>query len=786
MGLQTLNKAAADKGVENNIKQLIVEEVYEQLSAKFPKLIPAIVGVDVLDMINENTAVGAAVLMPSETRILIPVVYTNGLVDATTFLYQEDHDSMIALTKKTVNFIMGDTPGIHGSPVPISTKKGTDPGDIKSLFVPPQTYTPKVASGTGGLLFAVTERYPLVKVALADKLQTSRAYRAVFEENYGPEATDYILKTAYSHAEYVMNRDVTPADAAFSIEEILAKDWMEKQAAAEEFALYGFAISQGRNTPTKSLVKTASQIPALKTLLGTDTLETIPPHASGVYRVFDAVSLSPIHVLLYKTPHGHSEVISSAPISYEDKDRLRAICSSHNMPSGGIEGDVIGQESDIEKFPGILPFEYGKHRIGSIGGGFSLRGEASPHLIIVKDKKIIFGTMLTKASLSAGLGNTAINTPSGTKIVVQRNSSQPFKKIGNIVYAGDLNVFIVEDSPAPIGLENGAILLNTSNIDLHEGDNTVHLTCDAGHFYYKGMGHTLREIVMRLLGDGFDKFSVYRLTKTAATQGEATMTAVDAKIDMLSGMIMNLAGKVESLSSAMQAQGMQQGAPAMQQGAPAMQQGDPSMQQGDPSMQQGTPNMQQGDPGVQQGDPNMQQGAPAIQQGDPQASADMAYAANQSTFDNGGVYGQQGGQMPEQQPQGLAQAEAQQPVPGDVPPQQPDTSGMNQSVDPEILRTLADLKDSKVMDIGVIATLGIDAEMSEIVASYRDDILHGVSAIGRILFNMMVRRAELSKQIGDAKYNKIVSAMRNIFVKLTNVYVDIASMGLEADAQVDH
>jgi hypothetical protein len=82
--------------------------------------------------------------------------------------------------------------------------------------------------------------------------------------------------------------------------------------------------------------------------------------------------------------------------------------------------------------------------------------------------------------------------------------------------------------------------------------------------------------------------------------------------------------------------------------------------------------------------------------------------------------------------------------------------------------------------------LGLDSEISEIVSGYRDDILHGVSAIGRILFNMMVRKDALSAQYGDAKYKRITNSLRNIFVKTSDLYVDITMMGVEANVQVDN
>jgi hypothetical protein len=326
----------------------------------------------------------------------------------------------------------------------------------------------------------------------------------------------------------------------------------------------------------------------------------------------------------------------------------------------------------------------------------------------------------------------------GVNLVIFKNSDAQYKKVGNIIYVGDKNVAIVQH-PDTIN-QKATSLLRDTNAELQSTGEIVKLAYDAGEYYYNGKNYSLPGIVDKLLKEGYDKYSVYEITKTAAENGEAAMAAVSAKLDMLSNMVMNLAGKVEMLSQ--QAQGLS------------------SLPAQEPIPQEAAPEQ-----------------APQIDAG---ASADIAAAAQQSAAEPQGIYAAQ-------EPQAVEQpAMEQEPVPGDVPPQPQDTAGMNQNIDPMVLQTLAQLKDSKVMDIGVIGTLGIDEEMSTIVASYKDDILHGVSAMGRILFNMMVRREKLSEQYGDGKYKKLVSSLKNLFTKMSDLYVEITMMGFEANAQVEH
>jgi hypothetical protein len=775
-GLRALDKTAKDKSVENNIKQLVTEEAYSQISDKFPHLISFIVGVDILEMIDEKTAIGAAVLMAEGGRVLIPIIYTNGIVDATTFLYNEEFNTMLALTKKTAKFISNTATGIEGDVVTDNSIKNVDQGNIRGLFIPPKTYSPKIASSTGGLLFAVAEQYPLVKIALAKKLSTDYKYRTIFEDTYGHEAVEYIEKTAASHEQYQLSKDVTPPDVAFSIKEIATKDWIEKEAAFDEFGRYGYVISQGKFYPTKSLEKVASSLSKLKRLTGSDTIETIPDNQIGAFMAFDAVSLSPVPLILYKNKYGTPIIASKHNISVADKDRLATLCASGSSDFAGSsdlynmrnnDNYIVGNRIGIFD-AGAIPFMVARRYMEPM----FCTGEY--HVLLLKDAEIVFGARVSPDAITDLLGSTTIDVDD-IKIVITRNSNQSYKKVGNVIYIGDAHVAVMRE-PMTISQKGAITLLTNNNADTQGTGEIVKVAYDSGDYYYNSRHYTLDGLVQQLLKEGYDKYSIYNLTKTAAEEGSTEMVAVNAKLDMLSQMVMNLAGKVETVASAIQ---------RFQQ--------DSSMQLGlantvDPAQQQAVAQQL----AAQQEATAQQQ---PIEQG---AMADMSNVAQQSTFDNqgGGIYSQQEAAAQQQGPAaqqqaGLGAAEAQMPVPGDVPPQPQDAQqqvpeGMNPNIDPEVLQMLAQLKDSKVMDVGVLATLGLDSEISEIVSGYRDDILHGVSAIGRILFNMMVRKDALSAQYGDAKYKKITNSLRNIFVKTSDLYVDITMMGVEANVQVDN
>jgi hypothetical protein len=112
--------------------------------------------------------------------------------------------------------------------------------------------------------------------------------------------------------------------------------------------------------------------------------------------------------------------------------------------------------------------------------------------------------------------------------------------------------------------------------------------------------------------------------------------------------------------------------------------------------------------------------------------------------------------------------------------------GMNTAVDPEVLRTLAELKDSNIMDIGIISMIAANSELGEVVAQYSGAIHSGASAIGRILLNAMVKRNSIIGQVGEAKYKQMVNSLKTVFTKTSDLYVDITRLQLESDGQMAH
>lgn len=711
-----LEKNAGEGSLENNIKQLITDEAYSQISSKFPRLIPLIAGINIVEMIDDSTAIGAAVLGVAGRKLLVPVVYTNGDVDATTFIYSEDDDTILALTKKVVNVVIESSASLEGEAVGTG-KTNYDIGDVHKLFVPPKTFSPKIASG--GILFSVLEQSDLLKTALAEKLKNNE-YRDVFAENYGEEAVKFIEESSLE--KNASSVDETAPEALFSRSDIMNSDWLEKKAAMEEFAINGFAISQGVDYPKYSLTKIASVASRLKDITGDEALTTIDPNRQGVYTVFKKTDLKPIELMVSKN------------ICSEKSSRPVIVHGPRIDIFDTIQGNgVIGKQKNISESDSFKDFSASNmDKDRNISIVFLDGGEIYGHVSIYT----------TNGTVQNGIGTTVISLDSYSRVssvVIENDSSARPKIMGNTLYIGDKNSKILKSEDT----EKRVSVVNAGDLSAEDTPKRlVKVAYDGVEYIYKKAAFSKPSLVNELLEEGFDKISIYGLLKTAEENGSAIMAAVNAKIDMLANMVMNLSGKIENITAQ---SGQEVQAQAQGNGLGSAQ--------------------------VQEGQ------QPIEQQQDAQQPAQLAMPDDAS-----------GIQTPEQQQateQGVAEQQAaDQQMLQQAPQEQQDTSGMNQAIDPEVLRTLSELKNSNVMDVGVISMIAANTEIGSVVAQYGKDIHAGASAIGRILLNALVKKNQIIEQVGEPKYKQLTNSLRTVFVKISDLYVDITRLQLESDGKV--
>ena len=716
-----LKKVSGEGSLENNIKQLITDEAYSQISAKFPKLVPIILGINIVETIDDSTTIGAAVLGVEGKKLLIPVVYSDGKVDATTFIYSEDEDTILALTKKVVSIVITSSPVLSGG-VPDNNKpQNYDIGDIHKLFVPPKTFSPKTAS-TGGILFAVLEQSDLLKTALAKKLE-NKDYREAFVESYGEEATLHVESTSLEKVASI--EDNTPSEVIYSMKDVMRSDWLEKKAAAAEFASNGFVISQGADIPKYSLEKVASIETRLKSITGETSLSTIDLNHAGVYSVFALQDLKPCDLIISKNINSSKHTppfVIYGPSSMNKE--------------GTIDGNgTIGTQKNISDVSIFRDFSTLNDSI-----------EKRVHLVFIKNGEI-FGHVtpfISADSISSGLGTTTITLSPGSaveSIVIDKNSSAYPSVLGTTVYVGDKNIKLVENNT------DRKAVIKVSDLAREEaGGRLIKVAYDGVEFFYKQASYSKSALVNELLSDGFDKNSIYGIVKTAAATGSSELSAVNAKLDQLGSIVMNLAGQIQQMTQAAESAGA--GLTQAQQPQQPQAEQQPEQQEAPAQEQQQTPQLGMEDPNS--GMPTQQQEAEAQQAQQAQVQQDQ--------------------QMLQQQPQGGEQ--------------QPDVEGMNQSIDPSVLKTLSELKDSNVMDVGIISMIGANSDIGAVVSQYKGDVHSGASAIGRIFLNTLVKKNTIVEQIGEPKYKQLTNNLRAVFVKISDLYVDITRLQLESDGKM--
>ncbi len=741
-----LYKEAGEGSMENNIKQLITDDAYTQISQKFPRLVPMILGINVMEIIDKDNAIGGAIVQIGGIRLVIPIVYNHGLVDATTFLYDEERDTMLALTKKVVDILMSPSESISGESFKPGIEQSFDAGNVNSMFVPPKTYNPKIASSGGGLLFAVMEHSNLLKEAMVENL-TNGDFRDAFEQAYGRGAVEHV-ENMYIEKRAKFYDDSAPK-ALFSIEEIKNSDWIKKEAAAVEYGKNGYVISHGANAQPRSLVKVASVGDSLKKITGSDALEGIPAHTQGIFSIYSIHDLKPINILRIQNLNSRASSIMS-------------MGDNVDIPiDGNIDGNpVIGKQLNVSDASFLKPL--------------SSLTSSSPRAVVVilKDGEVFGGVSILPGedTINRSLGGITISSPF-SKISVMRiakNSNSSPVILGSTIYVGDENVRVVYREN---NRREEPVRMQDLPGKFDQKGEMIKVAFDGVEYTYGGSTYSRPSLVNAMIDEGFDKNSIYNLVKMASSNGSAELVAVNAKLDMLTSMLMNLAGQV-------QAQGLAQTQPPMAEEQPVDQgQAQGLAQAQPPEVQPGMEGTAMQDP--YSGMPSEQQMAEQDQAMQGQASQDqqLLQQAPPAPMDQ---YAAEGTMAPPGQDPAAIQQEGQQ---GEQQ-QQPLQDGMNTAIDPSVLATLAELKDSNVMDVGLISMIAGNDTMNQVMNEYKGNILEGASSVGRILLNAIVKKDEISSEVGEKKYKQLEKNLRTIFIKMSDLYADIMKMGLESDGQV--
>ena len=703
-------KIAMEGDQAKNIEGLISQQAYESITEKFKDLSPLILGFNIVDKISDQTILAAAKLAIPGKSIIIPVLYSGGVVDATTFIFNEDTDVLLGMTKKIIRIITTDSGSIDGTAIaPGSIKGQVDHGSIDRLFIPPKTFSPKI--GSSGLLLRMMETSNLLKEAVYTKMVNDPDYKETLVSAYGKSFFDNAKSGASSMIEKRASLDHSKHTVLWSRKEIFDSGWINKEAAIAEYSVNGYAVSQGKDAPTLSLKRVQNNTERILEQTGGNEITSFGERDVGFFKLFDYSGKSMNIVAGPEVSTGFgldspSDLIASPQSFRVDEDEKYASI-----------------QITLEDMPELKPFTIGafsKESSNRDNQGFlkSRMKQSRMGIVLLKKDQVymaIGDSGIHRDRIIDTLGTYVIEASYGSpKIVIEKKSSACAYQENGVYYVGEKKVRVIKSDRK---LKFSPVTMSGLSKTASDKDMTT-VSFDGAEYLYKQSMYSKKGIVGELLDEGYDKHSVYDIVKLAKESGGASLESVNAKIEMLTNMIMNLAGtKAEGMASAPVAE---EAPPPAIEPAPAPMQEMPS--QGQAQAIPASPNAGMSDPAA-----------------------------------------------------GMAPMEEELAQPVELTPE-----GMNPSVDATTVQMLSELKDTSVMDMGVLSTLAVDTDLGEVISSYRDDVQTGVSAIARILINILTKQDEIKPKIGDAKYKQLVNTLRPILIKMSDAYADIYYLKLES------
>ena len=519
----------ADDNDDNNdtILELINQEVFAQLSKKYSELIPYIIGFKEVEKIDDGTILTSTIVSNGEEKLIIPAIYALGKVDATSYIYKPDVDIIFALTKKVINMLFRKNKdlGIASSEV-----KTLDSGNIRRLFVPPKTWSPKIASSS--VLPTLIETQPVIKTLLLEKIATDTIFRNFFEKAY-PYMAEHLEKEAQEFAVF----QKVPSVIASSLDEIkYSESVLNKEAAVQEYVNNGLYIQHGKALPTKSLVKVASAAETIDNLLDGQEAQVIGKNA-GCFRVVTSrLTLEHVLVLpIYGTKHSKFELLDTygeANNRFATKDYIGI--PDDNCSAIQMKLIPVTPETVLANVPDIK-FVFFKHN--KILGFLPIK---SPNSLLNK-AKFVFDKG------DAVIINLPYNFAGLEKIVINKNSDQSPLQVGKMLLIGDKNIKIYTGKIDSDSLMDYSEYSARSILDTNRNTEIIKVTHNNGYISLNGNLMTKHDAAERLLKEGFDKYSIYSLLKEAKDNGQAEAKAISAKIDVLTNLITTTLGEVKKL-----------------------------------------------------------------------------------------------------------------------------------------------------------------------------------------------------------------------------------------------
>jgi len=749
----------ADDG-NQTVNELINQEAYSQLSKKYPDLVPYILGIKDVENIDDNTILSSAIVSNGEVRLIIPIIYAAGKVDATSYIYNPDADIMFALTKKVVNFILGKNKSL-GNAVS-ATNVNFDSGNIRKLFIPPKTWSPKIANSN--FLPQIVEAYPEVKIALLEKLSNDSFFAEAFEKAYGDFAE--VLKKEASAINAIINSEPVVVTTR---QELVENDkLLDKEAALKEYIENGIYIQHGRMLPNKTLVKKSSLQSKLNSVFNGEELEVINKETGCVLGV-DSITYLQVPMLslpVYGSKYSHPVLIDIMfDNNFKTLEFESFVGKSDDKCTALNKAVDVTPQNLISLLPNLaLVLMDGQKPLGFIPVIIPFSTINKIQLIDDKGDRYV---------LNIGIGSV----PHIDKIIILKNSDRKPLQVGNVITIGDKNIKLYPCKVDPRRLltfkEYSIGLRDTDN-----QDNLIKVSYDRGTFYINSTPTSASGLAQTLLSQGVDKNSIYSLIKEAKDNGSVEVKAISSKIDMLANMLMNAVGEIKKVEDKVKTLTERIDGTAGQ---------NATVQEDDLGQDMQTDSQEQygevSDPMNSNESLIATQNEAGAPQLDPETQAAIAMQAQQGA-ETPPMFSLEDNSAPDQTPdmQQIGIAAPTDMAANNEQSQQGLIDGVNPLANPDVVETLLQLKDSPVMDTSFLSVILSDKNVSLVIQDQLQNIVLGITGLGKIVFNIQLNYNSLSGSMGDSKYKSVLNNMKSLFKKMTDMYVDMVQKSEQYNA----
>jgi len=771
----------------NVLKKNILEEAYKKLLSEYPDFIQFIVKYSI-DEVNEDdgTAVGSFILLINETPLTIPIIFRDGNVDCTSYIGYEETGRFYALTKMLYNKLIKSISAGFGRL--IDKKEGenepVDKGVIGSLFATPNTFSPKVA--------------------------------ALLEE-YSTDVTEEVIETLVKKASYGEVNKQLPAPTLVLDLAYKSKPFAEtllKEASAQtpvgELLRETIGLSEIKKVASFHLLTKEASYTGPAVYTNRDLVLNFLPQSE------QSIALQKLATQgFYVKNELHEKVASFKKLTYRDIFKQSLVKNLEETKSTGV-WNVFRKDGDLETI--VIAQELNDFTAKKLlifnSKGETVTREPFPVGIKHKNKDLYKTIKMTLHSLvtSPEKANYVICVTSDNDVVVTPIfPSEGITKVNGknkyVFSKYDSVDYIITDEVSRVIKNQGnyylpydrCIFVNAkplANIPYYTYNDFDKFAIDARiELYYSPRdnsylvnGSKLREpqLAVKLAHLGYPESEINEIIKTAKANPEQTIPLIElnnqmaALLNMIQNQTLTLQQVISILASLKQSVDAQ--TQLLYQSQQATQDMQAQQVQADQSQQAQTQQQTTQDENVTNQIVQLCQ-----QLGlDPNQIIQQAQAQGMSMQDLL-VQLQNAVQVQAQQP-AQAQQTAQDMQAQQVQAQQAQNQEQQNSpqvdengyvvnnLTPEILETLREISDKKILESALISYLASLSTPLGDVKQYVEDIKTGVNGLIRILLIVDTNYKKLLESVSDSVLSSFLNKGKSLAKKMTDFIIEVENI----------